>query len=59
MSGNQSRPDCPKCGKPMHFLIAENAENGIKFQCVSCDDVDPIQLLDIQDLIKSELQPPR
>jgi len=25
---------------------------------VKCDDVDPMQFLDIQDLIESELQPP-
>lgn len=59
MPDTQPRPDCPKCGKPMHILTGKIAENRIKFQCVNCDDVDPIRLLDIQDLIKGELQPPR
>jgi len=41
----------------MHFLIAQTGAS--KFQCVNCDGVDPMQLLDIQDLIASELHPPR
>ena len=39
----------------MRFLIPDNGTR--KFQCVNCDDVDPMQL-DIQDWIKSELRPP-
>ncbi len=56
MTKSPLRPDCPKCGQPMHFLIADAIR---KFQCVKCDDVDPMQLLDVQDLIESELQPPK
>jgi hypothetical protein len=56
MCKNPQPPICPKCHKPVHFLIAGT---GLKFQCVNCDDVDPIQLSDIQALIASELQPPK
>jgi hypothetical protein len=41
----------------MHFLIPENGIRTASTK-IKCDDVDPMQLLDIQDLIESELQPP-
>ncbi len=48
---------CPKCRKPMHFIVLKTG--GRKFQCVRCDGGDPMQLSDIQALIKGELQPPK
>ena len=50
-------PRCPLCNKPMHLLIGPNGVR--KLQCVRCDDVDPMQLADIHDLIKGILQPPK
>ena len=50
-------PTCPKCRKPMHFIALETG--GRKFQCVKCDDADPMRLSDIQAWIKGELQPPK
>jgi len=50
-------PRCPKCRKPMHFIVLKTG--GRKFQCVRCDDADPMRLADIQALIKGELQPPK
>ena len=54
---NPPPPICPKCGKPMHFIITKFG--GRKFQCVKCDEVDPMRLSDVQALIASELQPPK
>jgi len=50
-------PPCPKCRKPMHFIIAKTG--GRKFQCVECDGVDPMRMPEIQAWITSELQPPK
>jgi hypothetical protein len=41
----------------MHFIITKFG--GRKFQCVKCDEVDPMRLSDVQALIASELQPPK
>ncbi len=50
-------PSCPKCRKPMHFIVLETG--GRKFQCVQCDGGDPMRLSDVQAWIKGELQPPK
>jgi hypothetical protein len=52
-----SAPPCPKCRKPMHFIIVKTG--GRKFRCVECNGVDPMRLPDIQAWIKGELQPPK
>jgi tRNA(Ile2) C34 agmatinyltransferase TiaS len=57
MAETLSTPTCPKCRKPMHFIVLNTG--GRKFQCVQCDRVDPMRLSDIQALIKGELQPPK
>jgi tRNA(Ile2) C34 agmatinyltransferase TiaS len=56
MAENTSRPTCPQCRKPMHFIVTEN--RGRKFRCLKCDDVDPLRRPDVQGWIRSELQPP-
>ena len=55
MPKNFPPPSCPKCKKPMHFLVGKTGVR--KFRCVNCDEVDPLRLADIQALIKSELRP--
>ncbi len=57
MPKNPPPPSCPKCRKPMHFIIVKTG--GRKFQCVQCDGVDPMRMPDIQAWITSELQPPK
>jgi hypothetical protein len=57
MAENLATPTCPKCRKPMHFIVLETGDR--KFQCVQCDGVDPLRLSDIQALMKGELQPPK
>ena len=57
MAENLQTPTCPKCLKPMRFIVLETG--GRKFQCVQCDGVDPMRLSDIQALIEGELQPPK
>ena len=56
MAENLATPTCPKCRKPMHFIVLKTG--GRKFQCVQCDG-DPLQMSDIQAWIKGELQPPK
>jgi tRNA(Ile2) C34 agmatinyltransferase TiaS len=57
MPQNPAPPACPKCGKPMHFIIVKSG--GRKFRCVRCDEVDPLRLADVQALTRSELYPPK
>ena len=42
MPKNSPRPICPKCGKPLHFVIVKTG--GRKFRCIKCDDIDPMQV---------------
>jgi hypothetical protein len=56
MPKNPPPPACPKCSKPMHFIVVKTG--GRRFRCINCDGVDPIRMCDIQSWIKSE-QPPR
>jgi tRNA(Ile2) C34 agmatinyltransferase TiaS len=46
MRKNSPRPICPKCGKPMHFVIVKTG--GRKFRCIKCDNIDPMQVPDFQ-----------
>jgi len=57
MPKNSPRLICPKCGKPMHFVIIKTG--GRKFRCIKCDDIDPMQVPDFQAWTKSELLPPK
>jgi ssDNA-binding Zn-finger/Zn-ribbon topoisomerase 1 len=57
MPKNSPRPICPKCGKPMHFVIIKTG--GRKFRCIKCDDIDPMQVPDFHAWTKSELLPPK
>ncbi len=57
MPKKSPRPICPKCGKPMHFVIVKTG--GRKFRCIKCDDIDPMQVPDFQAWANSELRPPK
>jgi hypothetical protein len=58
MPENSTPLTCPKCRKPLHFvIIVETGDR--KFQCIQCDDADPLRMSDIQAWIKGELQPPK
>jgi hypothetical protein len=35
MPKNPPPPDCPKCSKPMRFMLVKTG--GRKFRCVDCD----------------------
>jgi hypothetical protein len=50
-------PTCPECRKAMHFIVLKSGRR--TFQCVRCDDVDPMRLSDVHAWMKGELQPPR
>jgi hypothetical protein len=54
---NPQPPSCPKCRKPLHFMVVKTG--GRKFRCIACDGVDPLRMSDIQAWIKGELQPPK
>jgi hypothetical protein len=49
-------PSCPKCQKPMYFVITKTGTR--KYRCLECDGVDPLRKPDVQGWIRSELQPP-
>jgi hypothetical protein len=46
MPKNPPPPTCPKCRKPMHFMVVKTG--GRKFRCIKCDSVDPMRMSDIQ-----------
>jgi hypothetical protein len=46
---------CPKCRKPMRFLLRKTG--GRKFKCLECDGDDPLRSPDIAKLLSGELRP--
>src|SRR4030081_2543788 len=42
MPKNLPPPACPRCHKPMHFIIVKTG--GRKFRCIDCDKADALQL---------------
>ena len=55
MPKNTPPPNCPKCRKPMRFLLRK--AGGRKFQCLDCDGVDPLKLPEVSKLLTGELRP--
>jgi hypothetical protein len=41
MPKNSPPPACPKCRKPMHFILVKTG--GRKFRCIDCVAPDPLQ----------------
>jgi hypothetical protein len=56
MAKNPLPPPCPKCRKPMRFMIAKTG--GRKFQCIDCDGGDPLQSPAVTRLLNGALRPP-
>jgi hypothetical protein len=56
MPKNTPPPTCPKCRKPMQFLLRRNI-GGRKFQCLDCDGDDPLQSTAVAKLLEGELRP--
>jgi hypothetical protein len=46
---------CPKCRKPMQFLLRKTG--GRVFQCLDCDGEDPLRSADVAKLLTGELRP--
>jgi len=42
MAKNTPPPTCPKCNKPMRFLLVKTG--GRKFRCIDCEVPDPLKL---------------
>jgi hypothetical protein len=55
MPKNSPPPDCPKCRKPMKFLLVKTG--GRKFQCLDCQGDDPMKSSEVAKLLKGELKP--
>ena len=53
MPKNTPPPNCPKCRKPMRFLLRKTG--GRKFQCLDCDGVDPLKLPEVSKLLTGEM----
>jgi hypothetical protein len=56
MAKNPPPPPCPKCRKPMRFMMAK--KGGRKFQCIDCDGGDPLQSPAVTKLLSGALRPP-
>ena len=57
MPKNTPPPACPKCGKPMRFMLVKSG--GRKFRCTDCDLPDPLQTPEVKKLFSGALDPPR
>jgi hypothetical protein len=55
MPKNTPPPTCPKCSKPMRFLLKKTG--GRKFQCIGCDGDDPLRSPEVSKLLTGELRP--
>jgi len=55
MPKNTPPPSCPKCRKPMRFLLHKTG--GRKFQCLDCDEEDPLKSRGVARLLTGELKP--
>jgi hypothetical protein len=53
---NPKPPQCPKCYKPMHFMLVKTG--GRKFRCIDCDVPDPLHLPEVAKLLKGALRSP-
>lgn len=55
MPKNTPPPTCPKCEKPMRFLL--HKKGGRKFQCLDCAGDDPLRSPELAKLLSGELRP--
>jgi hypothetical protein len=56
MAKNSPPPTCPKCHKPMHFMLVKTG--GRKFRCIDCDVPDPLRSPELVKLLTGELRRP-
>jgi hypothetical protein len=49
-----SSPICPKCHKPMQFLLTRGERQRV-LRCADCGQPDPMQNADVQGWLKGEL----
>jgi hypothetical protein len=52
---NTLPPLCPKCEKPVRFLLRKTG--GRKFQCLDCEGDDPFRAPEVAKLLTGELKP--
>jgi tRNA(Ile2) C34 agmatinyltransferase TiaS len=55
MAKNTPPPHCPKCGKPMRFVLVKTG--GRRFRCLDCDGEDPLKSPDVARLLEGSLRP--
>jgi hypothetical protein len=56
MAKNIPPPSCPKCHKPMKFVLVKTG--GRRFRCIECDLPDPLKLPEVQRLLSGALKLP-
>jgi hypothetical protein len=55
MPKNPPPPSCPKCHKPMRFVLVKTG--GRKFRCMDCDGGDPLHSPDVAKILSGDLRP--
>jgi hypothetical protein len=55
MAKNTAPPRCPKCKKPMRFVLVKTG--GRKFRCLECEGEDPLKSLEVAKLPTGSLKP--
>jgi hypothetical protein len=53
---NPTPATCPKCNKPMRFMLVK--KGGRKLRCIDCDVPDPLRLPEVTKLLEGELRSP-
>ena len=57
--GQAKRPTCPDCGADMILALPVGGKGPRTFQCLDCDQPDPLTTERTIGWLKSELQPPK
>jgi hypothetical protein len=53
MAKNTPPPTCPKCSKPMRFILVKTG--GRKFRCIDCEVPDPLKRPEVTKFLKGSL----
>jgi hypothetical protein len=56
MPKNPPPPSCPKCHRPMSFMLVTTG--GRKFRCTGCEAADPLRSPEVAKILTGELRRP-
>jgi hypothetical protein len=57
--GQAKRPTCPHCGAFLILALPPGGKEQRTFQCLDCDDLDPLKTDQATGWLKGALQPPK